>query len=49
MGALATATGLYIYYDSFNTWPPELRDDLRAAIKAQRAGEHRKAKAAFKR
>ncbi|KAI6124575.1 hypothetical protein EDD16DRAFT_556538 [Pisolithus croceorrhizus] len=38
-GAGATALGLYQFYKSFTLWPKELRDDLRAGIKARNQGD----------
>ncbi|KAI6029596.1 hypothetical protein BKA83DRAFT_4220856 [Pisolithus microcarpus] len=38
-GAGATALGLYQFYKSFTLWPKELRDDLRAGIKARNHGD----------
>ncbi|KAI6043952.1 hypothetical protein EDC04DRAFT_2646388 [Pisolithus marmoratus] len=38
-GAGATALGLYQFYKSFTLWPKELRDDLRAGIKARNRGD----------
>ncbi|KAH7905328.1 hypothetical protein BJ138DRAFT_1164970 [Hygrophoropsis aurantiaca] len=35
LGMTATAVGLYQFYSSFTIWPPELRADLRAGIKAK--------------
>lgn len=47
-GIAATSYGLYSYLDSFRTWPAELRPDLRAALKAQRAGDVRRAEAMYR-
>ncbi|CAO1636973.1 unnamed protein product [Parajaminaea phylloscopi] len=38
-GLAVTGYGIWSYYSSFETWPAELRPDLRAAVKAERAGE----------
>lgn len=38
-GTGATALGLYQFYKSFTLWPKELRDDLRAGIKARNQGD----------
>ncbi|PWZ03208.1 hypothetical protein BCV70DRAFT_197439 [Testicularia cyperi] len=43
-----TGYGLYEYYTSFSTWPPELRDDLRAAIKSRNRGDARRAESFFR-
>ncbi|PWN27359.1 hypothetical protein BDZ90DRAFT_232338 [Jaminaea rosea] len=47
-GLLITTYGLYSYYTSFSTWPKPIANDLRAAIKARRAGEYRKAERKFR-
>lgn len=44
----ATGAGLYTFYGSFTTWPKEVRDDLRAGLKAQRNGDWAKAEARFR-
>lgn len=48
LAVAVTGAGLYTFYGSFTTWPAELRDDLRAAVKAQRRGEWAKAEARFR-
>ena len=35
LGIGATSVGLYQYYTSFNTWPPEIRVDLRSALRCK--------------
>ena len=45
----ATMLGLVDFFGSFKTWPKELRDDLRTAIKARNRGESRRAEAHFRR
>ncbi|KAH0835839.1 hypothetical protein J3R83DRAFT_9708 [Lanmaoa asiatica] len=39
LGAGATVLGLYEIYTSFALWPPELRKDLRAGIRAKNQGD----------
>ncbi|EPQ29755.1 uncharacterized protein PFL1_02974 [Pseudozyma flocculosa PF-1] len=47
-GVVVTAYGLYEYYTSFSTWPKELRDDLRAALKSRNRGDARRAESFFR-
>ncbi|KAK0566339.1 hypothetical protein OC844_000800 [Tilletia horrida] len=47
LGLLATAYGVYEYSQSFQTWPRELREDLRAALHARNRGDVKHAKVAF--
>ncbi|KAI0052142.1 hypothetical protein FA95DRAFT_1553815 [Auriscalpium vulgare] len=39
VGTGSTAYGLYSFYTSFTLWPSELRQDLRAGIKAKHQGD----------
>ncbi|EMD35357.1 hypothetical protein CERSUDRAFT_124695 [Gelatoporia subvermispora B] len=39
LGVASTAYGLYQFYDTFHTWPPAIRSDLRAGIKAKHNGD----------
>ncbi|EJF59734.1 hypothetical protein DICSQDRAFT_156086 [Dichomitus squalens LYAD-421 SS1] len=39
VGIASTAYGLYQFYTTFTTWPPEVRGDLRAGIKAKNQGD----------
>lgn len=48
LGIAVTSYGLWQYYRSFETWPPELRDDLRAAVKARQTGDVDKAERKFR-
>lgn len=48
MAIALTATGLYQFYQSFSTWPKELRDHLRSALKAKQRGDIRRADKEFR-
>lgn len=43
-----TGLGVYEFYNSFQTWPKELREDLRAAVKFRRDGEWKGAELKFR-
>lgn len=47
-GIAVTSYGVYRYYSSFETWPEDIRPDLRAAIKAEQAGEVKVADAKYR-
>lgn len=49
LGIATTGAGLYAYYNTFSTWPDEIRGDLRTALKAQRRGDKKRAEAAYRR
>lgn len=49
IGVGATVLGLVDFFGSLKTWPKEVRDDLRTAIKARNRGESRRAEAHFRR
>ncbi|KAI0298704.1 hypothetical protein B0F90DRAFT_1818571 [Multifurca ochricompacta] len=38
LGFISTMIGVYEFYSSFFTWPPEVRSDLRAGVKAKQQG-----------
>ncbi|CDO74577.1 hypothetical protein BN946_scf184583.g4 [Trametes cinnabarina] len=40
VGVASTAYGVYQFYTTFTMWPPEVRADLRAGIKAKHQGDH---------
>ncbi|KAI9065263.1 hypothetical protein FKP32DRAFT_1590751 [Trametes sanguinea] len=40
VGVASTAYGVYQFYTTFTMWPPEVRGDLRAGIKAKHQGDH---------
>ncbi|KAJ2989235.1 hypothetical protein NUW54_g8850 [Trametes sanguinea] len=40
VGVASTAYGVYQFYSTFTMWPPEVRGDLRAGIKAKHQGDH---------
>lgn len=48
LAVAVTGYGLYEYYTSFSAWPPVIRDDLRAAIKARNRGDARRAESYFR-
>ncbi|KDN39546.1 hypothetical protein K437DRAFT_270271 [Tilletiaria anomala UBC 951] len=48
-GLGVTALGLIDYFGTFKTWPKEVRDDLRVALKARNRGDSRRAEAHFRR
>ncbi|PWN47495.1 hypothetical protein IE53DRAFT_390370 [Violaceomyces palustris] len=48
LGIGLTVYGVYEFYSSFETWPKELREDLRAAIKARNMGDARRSEAFFR-
>ncbi|KAI0828665.1 hypothetical protein BC628DRAFT_1316098 [Trametes gibbosa] len=39
VGVASTAYGVYQFYTTFTMWPPEVRGDLRAGIKAKHQGD----------
>ncbi|OCH89349.1 hypothetical protein OBBRIDRAFT_888485 [Obba rivulosa] len=39
LGVTSTAYGLYQFYETFHMWPPAVRSDLRAGIKAKHNGD----------
>ncbi|KAI0676353.1 hypothetical protein C8Q78DRAFT_1073170 [Trametes maxima] len=39
VGVASTAYGVYQFYSTFTMWPPEVRGDLRAGIKAKNQGD----------
>nr|VWO95330.1 Fork-head domain-containing protein [Ganoderma boninense] len=39
VGIASTSYGLYQFYNTFTLWPPEVRADLRAGIKAKNQGD----------
>ncbi|EPQ50123.1 hypothetical protein GLOTRDRAFT_82573 [Gloeophyllum trabeum ATCC 11539] len=39
VGIATTGYGIYQFYQTFTLWPPEVRGDLRAGIKAKRNGD----------
>ncbi|CAL1699611.1 unnamed protein product [Somion occarium] len=39
LGVASTAYGLYEFYQMFTMWPPEVRGDLRAGVKAKHQGD----------
>ncbi|CAO1613353.1 unnamed protein product [Sympodiomycopsis kandeliae] len=45
---LLTGVGLYQFYNAFQTWPKDLREDLRAAVKFRRDGEWKGAELKFR-
>ncbi|KAK0548941.1 hypothetical protein OC845_003352 [Tilletia horrida] len=47
LGLAATSYGVYQYYQSFNTWPRELREPLRNALLARDRGDIKRARAGF--
>lgn len=49
LGVATTAIGLYAYFNAFSSWPAEVRDDLRTALKAHKRGDVRRAEAAYRR
>lgn len=48
LAVAVTGYGLYEYYTSFSAWPPSIRDDLRAALKARNRGDARRAESYFR-
>ncbi|KAI0370552.1 hypothetical protein BV20DRAFT_281681 [Pilatotrama ljubarskyi] len=40
VGVASTAYGVYQFYTTFTMWPPEVRSDLRAGVKAKHQGDH---------
>ncbi|KAI8972857.1 hypothetical protein BD414DRAFT_499603 [Trametes punicea] len=39
VGVVSTAYGVYQFYTTFTMWPPEVRGDLRAGVKAKHQGD----------
>lgn len=48
LGLFVTTYGLLEWYLSFDSWPPELRDELRKAIKARNRGDFIRSEVAFR-
>ncbi|KZV98096.1 hypothetical protein EXIGLDRAFT_728925 [Exidia glandulosa HHB12029] len=48
VGVLCTAYGIYDFYSLLTMWPPELRSDLRAAVKAKHNEDNTRAEAYFR-
>lgn len=49
LGVATTAIGIYLYFNAFSSWPEEVRNDLRTALKSQKRGDVRRAEAAYRR
>lgn len=47
-GIGATSYGLYLFYNSFETWPKPLRGTLRSALRAKQTGDFRNAEKFFR-
>ncbi|KAG9030618.1 hypothetical protein FRB95_003761 [Tulasnella sp. JGI-2019a] len=47
IGILGVGYGIYDMYSTFNTWPKEIRQDLRVAVRAKQTGDYRTSAAYF--
>ncbi|KAG8874201.1 hypothetical protein FRB98_008584 [Tulasnella sp. 332] len=47
IGILGIGYGIYDMYSTFNTWPKEIRQDLRVAVRAKHTGDYRTSAAYF--